>query len=86
MSAVTALWIVHTAAEPIGAVQRCAACGHVLEDWTAALEGRVMTLEGDNRSLPWWPVGQKIAQNGPASVILPDRPLEADERLCAGAN
>ena len=80
-------WIVHIAADPIGTVQCCATCGHILEDWTAALEGRTAILGDDGAGLlPWWPTGQMIAQWGPASVTLPDRPLEADERFCGGAN
>ncbi len=86
MNLLDTTWTVHIAAAPIGPVQRCATCGHVLEDWTAAYEGRVATLTGDDRPLPWFPTGQRIAQNGPATVTLPARPLEADERTCGGTN
>jgi len=79
-------WTVHAAGEPIGMIQSCTACGHVLEDNTAWLEGRIAVMEGDDRGPAWFPAGSLIAQSGNCSVTLPDRDLEADERLCAGAN
>ncbi len=80
-------WIVHTAGTPVGTVQACTACGEVLEDNTAWLEGRVaVPVEQDGRGPMWWPVGERIAMLGNCTVTLPERPLESDERLCAGAN
>ena len=73
-------WIVHTAAPPVGAVQACGACGHVLQDNTA-------WFEGQERDGPmWWSTGALIAELGICTVVLPDRPLDPDERLCGGAN
>lgn len=81
------LWTVHTVSAPIGATQVCSACGHVLQDNTAWFEGRVMVPEGQERTGPmWWPTGERIAELGACTAVLPGRPLEADERMCAGAN
>lgn len=80
-------WTVHTAAPPVGPVQTCAACGHTLQDNTPWYEGRVAVPEGqENDGPPWWPAGERIAQLGACTFVLPARPLEPDERLCAGAN
>ena len=80
-------WIVHVAGAPIGAIQRCDSCGHVLQDNTAWYEGRVaVPVDQSDRGPAWFATGQRIAELGNCSVALPDRPLEDDERLCAGAN
>ena len=80
-------WTVHTAGTPLGAIQTCTGCGHVLQDNAPWFEGRVAIPEDQDDTGPsWWPVGQRIAQLGSCTITLPDRPLEADERLCAGAN
>lgn len=80
-------WTVHTAAPPVGLVQTCSACGHVLQDNTAWAEGRVAVAEGQEHDGPmWWPTGERIAELGICTFVLPDRPLDEDERLCAGAN
>lgn len=80
-------WIVHTAGPPVGAIQACAACGHVLQDNAAWFEGRVAVLEGQEHDGPmWWSTGALIAELGICTAMLPDRPLDPDERLCGGAN
>jgi hypothetical protein len=79
-------WTVHTAAPPVGLVQACTACGHTLQDNTAWAEGRVAVPEGQRGGMTWWPAGERIAQLGICTLVLPDRPLDADERLCVGAN
>lgn len=79
-------WTVHTAAPPVGLIQTCAACGHILEDNTAWAEGRVAVPEEQSAEMMWWPTGERIAQLGICTFVLPERPLEADEQLCAGAN
>lgn len=81
------IWTVHTAGNPLGAVQSCAACGHILQDNTGWAEGRVEVEESwGDRGPVWFPAGERVAEFGNCTVTLPDRPLEADERLCAGAN
>lgn len=91
---IAAIWTVHTAAPPVGWVQCCGACGFVLQDNTAWAEGRVaVRIEDEGCGPSWWPTGQRIGTDkvageyGGCTFVLEDgRPLEPDERLCAGTN
>lgn len=85
--------IVHVAAPPVGLLQRCAACQFVLMDNTAWAEGRVAVMEGDDRGMSWWPVGERIATDKTGErrasityVVQAGRDLDDDERVCAGSN
>lgn len=79
---------VHIAAPPIGPIQLCAACGHVLQDNTAWDEGRVAIPDGQPDIGPlWWETGRRIGHAGGVTYAIgADRPLEPEEQLCAGAN
>ena len=84
---------VHVAAPSIGWIQTCAACGFTLLDNTAWGEGRVQMPVGDaDRGPSWWPVGQQIATDktaasrGGMTYVIEGRPLDDDERMCAGVN
>lgn len=86
-------WTIHIAGEPIGAYQQCVACGFVLADNTAWLEGRVAVPDADtNRSPTWWPAGQRIGTDktatnrGGCTYVLSNRDLDDDGRLCFGVN
>lgn len=85
--------VVHIAAPPVGWTQTCAACGTVLLDNSAWGDGRVAVPEGTDAEPVWWPVGERIATDKTPErtasityVIEAGRPLDDDERLCAGAN
>lgn len=86
-------FVVHIAANPVGMVQSCSACGWPLMDNTAWTEGRVAVPDADaGRGPSWWPAGQRIATDKPTpdrggvTYTVNDRPLGDDERLCAGTN
>jgi hypothetical protein len=86
-------WTVHIAGTPVGPIQACVACGFILEDATPWLEGRVAVPDGQDASHRWWPVGALIGtdkqpgERGGCTFVLEEgRPLDADERMCAGAN
>jgi hypothetical protein len=98
---VSVAWIIHVAGPPVGAAQTCVACGYILMDNTPWIEGRVAVMEGDDSGPGWWPAGERIGTNdlgspravpnvpvGGCTFVVgpPGRPLEADERLCAGVN
>jgi hypothetical protein len=88
-------FVVHTAAPPVGAVQSCAACGWGIVDNTPWFEGQVAVPEGDaDRGPGWYPAGARVATDktapgagGMTYLLGPEgRPLDGDERLCAGTN
>jgi hypothetical protein len=50
-------------------------------------------MEGDNSGPSWWPAGERIATDKTEQrrasityVVAADRPLDADEQMCAGSN
>lgn len=76
---------IHLAGTPQlgGLYQRCARCGHVLQDYT---DGLPMVIEGDDPTLPTWTEGRRIAVAGNATwTLAPDIPLDADETECRTA-
>jgi len=86
-------FVVHVASAPVGATQSCAACDFVLTDNSAWFEGRVAVPAGDDSRGPsWWPNGAQVATDktatsrGGMTYLVDDRPLDDDERYCAGAN
>lgn len=86
------VWTVHVAGPPAGVQQKCIACGFVLDDVTAWVEGRVAVVAGTDVMHSWLPTGARIGTDradgaaGGCTYVIQGRPLNHDERLCVGAN
>lgn len=90
-----AVFTVHTAGSPVGLLQCCVRCGHVLQNGQPWADGNVLVAESvagphDRHGPAWWPAGARIGTDkfpGSARVsctytLADGRPLDADEVLC----
>lgn len=73
-------YTVHIAGEVIDNRQLCVRCGEPLIDYRG-----VMVASADGEGPGFWERGKLVATSGGFSMVIDDRPLEADEIYCTQA-